>query len=283
MGSTKESSKMNLVFNSIVNHLNAIFKHEKPIDDITQVEGLFEIRDKFLKQLRLISNRFPNVKIFILLDSIEKLARRDYSLDWLFFELPENVKVIFSLQIDQEILYEIIKGKLSCIKIDNLDQEEAKTMFKLLLDNSNRQLSKKQWHSIEELFIFSREIYPLHVKLIFDIAAKWLYTYEVDEDFMKCVNIKETIKYLYKNFEKTFGETLFSHCVFYISFFEFRGISESELLDILSIDDDVLNSVYKSYHPSVRRFPIALWLNIKYDLKDYLIEREIDGVVVISW
>ena len=250
---------------------------------MTQRESLFEVRDKFLKQLSVISAIHSNKKIYIFLDSLESLSRRDYSFDWLFFELPENVKIIFSLQIDHENLFEIIKNKLKCIIIDHLDQDEARTMLEMLFVNSNRQLSAKQWHAIEDLFMFTREIYPLHVKLIFEISSKWLFTDEVAEDFLKCVNIKETIKFLFKNYENKFGETLFSRCVFYITFFEYRGISESELQDFLSIDDDVLNSIFKTYHPSVRRFPIALWLNIKYELKNYLIEHEIDGIVTFSW
>jgi NACHT domain- and WD repeat-containing protein len=263
--------------------LNAIFKHDKPIQNVTQRENLFEIRDKFLKQLSMISVYYPEKKIYIFLDSIESLSRRDCSFDWLFLELPQNCKVLFSLQIDFENLFEIIKNKLSCIVIDNLDQNEARTMLEMLLEASNRQLSTRQWHSIEDLFMLAKEIYPLHVKLIFDISSKWLFTDEVTEDFLKCVNIKDTIKYLFKNFENQFGETLFSRCVFYITIFEYRGISESELQDILSIDDDVLNSIFKTYHPLVRRFPLALWLNIKYELKIYLIEHEIDGVVTFSW
>ena len=91
------------------------------------------------------------------------------------------------------------------------------------------------------------------------------------------------IKYLFGKLEKNYGVILFSHCIFYLTLFEYRGISETELEDILSIDDDVLTSVFEYHHPPVRRFPIALWLNFKYDLKEYITNKETDGLSVISW
>ena len=121
------------------------------------------------------------------------------------------------------------------------------------------------------------------MKLLFDISSKWTSSYKVPNEFSDCISSKETIKYLLKNLEKFYGKILFSHCIFYLTLFDYKGISESELEDILSIDDDVLTSVFEYHHPSVRRFPIALWVRIKYELKDYITNKETDGVPVVSW
>jgi hypothetical protein len=155
-------------------------------------------------------------------------------------------------------------------------------MDQLLLE-SNRLLSDQQWISIHKVFENKTEIYPLHVKLFFDISSKWTSSYKVPNDFHKCISSKETIKYLFKNLEQLYVKILFSHCIFYLTLFDYKGISESELEDILSIDDDVLTSVFEYHHPPVRRFPIALWMRIKYELKDYITNKETDGVSVISW
>jgi hypothetical protein len=48
------------------------------------------------------------------------------------------------------------------------------------------------------------------------------------------------------------------------------GLSESELEDILSCDDDVLNDVYAYWMPPVRRLPPLLLVRLKTDLSQYL-------------
>lgn len=47
-------------------------------------------------------------------------------------------------------------------------------------------------------------------------------------------------------------------------------MSDNELEDILSCDDDVLNDVYQYWEPSLRRLPPMLLVRLKADLKQYL-------------
>ena len=78
------------------------------------------------------------------------------------------------------------------------------------------------------------------------------------------------------------NEIIFKHCLFYLTLFEYRGISENELEDILSIDDKVLESLFIKQHPPVRRYLMALWYRIKYELKDYITLKMTDDVPVIA-
>ena len=48
------------------------------------------------------------------------------------------------------------------------------------------------------------------------------------------------------------------------------GLTETELEDILSCDDDVLNDVYTYWTPPVRRLPPLLLVRLKADLGQYL-------------
>lgn len=61
------------------------------------------------------------------------------------------------------------------------------------------------------------------------------------------------------------------------------GLSESELEDLISLDDKVLDDVYQYHLPPVRRIPPLLWTRIRNDLPNYLSEREADGVSVMNW
>jgi hypothetical protein len=61
------------------------------------------------------------------------------------------------------------------------------------------------------------------------------------------------------------------------------GLSESELEDLISLDDKVLDDVYQYHLPPVRRIPPLLWTRIRNDLPNYLSEREADGISVMNW
>ena len=82
--------------------------------------------------------------------------------------------------------------------------------------------------------------------------------------------------------EKIHGKMLFSRTIIYMSLFK-NGICESELEDILCLDDDVLYDIFEFHAPPVRKLPIALWARIKNDLKEYMVEKEIDDTRGIYW
>lgn len=60
-------------------------------------------------------------------------------------------------------------------------------------------------------------------------------------------------------------------------------VSENEIEDIISCDDDVLNDVYQYHTPPLRRLPPLLWVRIRADLTDYLTDRGADDIQVITW
>ena len=53
--------------------------------------------------------------------------------------------------------------------------------------------------------------------------------------------------------------------------------------DILSLDDDVLNSVFEYHLPPIRRLPSILWSRIRADIEGYITNREADGATVMAW
>ncbi len=82
--------------------------------------------------------------------------------------------------------------------------------------------------------------------------------------------------------EKQHGKLVFQKCLTYLTLFK-HGISDTELEDVLSIDDEVLSAIFKFHEMLLRRFPIVLWLRIKYDLRNFFIEKQIDKTTVIAW
>jgi hypothetical protein len=286
MGTSRGSSTIKSVFKSIMDQLDFIIENKQNIDKRPNyIEHVRESKKKLINKLETLTEKYPNRKVVILLDSIDQLSKQDYDLEWMFYELPKNVKIIYSVINEYQGIFENLKNKLddNYLEIKTLRYDEAQRIVAQLLLKSNRQLNDQQSTSIHKLFKKTTEKHPLHVNLLFDISSKWTSSYKVPNEFSECISSKDTIKFLFKNLEQLYGKILFSHCIFYLTLFDYKGISERELEDILSIDDDVLTSVFEFHHPSVRRFPIALWVRIKYELKDYITNKETDGVPVISW
>ena len=122
---------------------------------------------------------------------------------------------------------------------------------------------------------------PLYLKLAFDETLRWK-SYTPDSDIHLEQNVREIIDDLFERLERRHGILLVSHALAYITASK-NGLTEPELEDLLSLDDEVLNDVYQYWTPPVRRLPPLLWIRIRSDIGDYLIERGADGTQVVFW
>jgi hypothetical protein len=290
MGTSKISSNIYSVFKSIQEQLEIIFSIDKTNEEYQLKIGNFKnliafVASKYLNQ---------NQNLTILLDSIDQLSEDSHLLNWLFIRLPKNVKIIYSVLNNYKKILEDMKKKIHVSNIfeikplsenNELGKRIGESLLYSYMKNANKQLTQKQNESVIKLFNNLESINPLQIKLIFDITSKWTSTFEPPDEFIKCKTSIDIIQYLFRIIEKEIfdNETLFKRCIFYLTFFEYRGISENELEDILSIDDCVLNSIFKHHHPPVRRFPIALWYRIKFELKEYITNKIVDDTTVVCW
>jgi hypothetical protein len=255
------------------------------------LENMAELRDSFLKHLKYIMDNHPDQRISVLIDSIDKLPTRDLRLEWVPYDLPSNFKLIMTINSQQTDVITRLQQKIplkspNFTSIESLQFNEAKQFLLNWLTKSNRQLSDDQWALIDSCLKNSFPIHPLHLKLLYDICVKWTSYYQPPVSFTSCTSIKNTVRYVFTQLEETYGRTLFTRIVFYLTVFDTNGLSEFELLDFLSIDDVLLNSIFDvdNVEPfAIRHFPNALWFRIKYELKDYLCSRDTDNLSVISW
>ena len=234
----------------------------------------------------LLSKKFPQHRIIFLIDSVDQLTTSDYELDWVLPNLPSNMKMIYSTigthgNILKNFKEKVFVPEKNIVPIDKLDVELATNIIKEFLKNEKRSLSELQWETINDMFE-NAKLFPLYVKLIFDVIRKWSSFDKPNSEFKKCRDIDNCIKYLFTSFEKDHGKLLFSRSIIYMSSFA-NGISESEIEDILSLDDEVLYDIFEFHAPPIRKLPIALWSRIKYDLRGYMVEKEVDETRVIYW
>ena len=92
----------------------------------------------------------------------------------------------------------------------------------------------------------------------------------------------DSIFLLFEKVETKHGWPLVSHALAYVTAAK-SGVSETELEDLISLDDKVLDDIYQYHLPPVRRIPPLLWTRVRSDLPGYLSDSEADGVSVINW
>lgn len=262
------------------------------LGDVSQNINDISSANEILFNLILTDINLKQFKVIILLDAIDQLDPHEYGLTWIPKTLPKNVKLIVSMtSYTNKTAIEIVRDKLGLneenyFELSNIKLDDALNELKFKLNAQQRDLQPTQWDLVESCLSGTNKIYPLHVKLLLDITIKWHSTYIPIEDSVesldKCISIKDTIKCLFEKYEQHYGLKLFSHLVFYITIFKI-GISEVELEDVLSLDDDVLNEAFEKHEPPVRRFPIAIWIRIRDDLKSYLSLKLADKTPVVSW
>ena len=170
------------------------------------------------------------------LDSIDQLHSWDYSLEWFITSFPKNIKMIFStLPVNGGILHHLKTENMTTnyVEIKSLNKELCFTILQDWLKKEKRNICATQWNILDKMLSHNM-LYPLYIKLIFDIIVKWTSFYVPDNKFTNCKTIDQCIQYLFINMEIIHGKLLFSRAIIYMSSFK-NGISESEIEDILSI------------------------------------------------
>jgi hypothetical protein len=283
IGTSALSSNISDIFESILFQLKSCFQLTIPEYDRKKISSIRKALETYLNNIYEENSKH---KIIICLDSIDQLAQTDSNLNWLLTQIPYSVKIIYSTitnHVDLPKLQSKINNNNNFLEIESLNFESAKYIINCWLEKltEKHKFTDDQWKVLSTIFDKAR-IYPLYIKIIFDIILKWTSYEKIDKSFLNLYTIDNSIKYIFENLEKLHGKIVFSRCMFYFTIFD-DGISENELEDILSLDDDVLSHIFQHHEPSVRRFPGALWQRIKNDLKDYIFESKSDEIRVIHW
>ncbi|XP_033756367.1 uncharacterized protein LOC117339097 [Pecten maximus] len=226
--------------------------------------------------------------LLILLDSVDQLQVTDHAsaMHWLPLKVPPDVHIIVSTISHQSDCLGNLRSVLpphDCmVHVSSVSQETAETMIKNALKEKSRRLTKLQWrHLLEKT---SKEGQPLYVKLLSDQAVTWKSSTAISKITVGN-NIKEAITCLFLATEKEHGEVIVAHLYGYLSAAR-DGLSLSELEDILSLDDEVLQDTFL-YHlppdPENIRFPSGVLTRALANVLDYLVERRSGMTNVLSW
>ncbi|XP_063408936.1 uncharacterized protein LOC134692415 [Mytilus trossulus] len=250
----------------------------------SNMKNIVEYMPKFFRQVSAKVKK----PIVILLDSLDQLSAKDdsYLLKWLPKSLPPKMRMIVStLPREHKILdtlQKLIPDATNFIEVPSLPDDTCFEIIDEYLAKKKRTVTQTQKNKLVRAF---RECPgPLFLKLILDEAVKWN-SYTTIIGVILKDSVQGAINLLFENMEKKFGQVLISHALGYITVAEY-GISDPEWEDVLSCDDEVLDDIYRYHDPPVNgivQMPPVLLARIRYDLKEYIVERRSFGKTTLNW
>ena len=126
------------------------------------------------------------------------------------------------------------------LHISNFSDNFPEILFQKWNEMARKKLSNYQWRVVMNASASCPT--PLFCKIAFAEVLKWR-SYTPKENTFICSTVPSSIAQLFTSLETKYNCTLVEHSLAYISAAKY-GLSESELEDILSLDDIVLNSIY---------------------------------------
>ncbi|QSZ42181.1 DUF4062 domain-containing protein [Sulfurimonas aquatica] len=237
-------------------------------------------------------NRFSELsseKLVIVIDALDQFETKS-SLEWIESQLPKNIKIILStLPSEYGDYYGILKTKVSkknIYKVEKLNVVETRAIVDEWLKINKKKLTQKQMEHL--LALFEKNALPLYLKIIFDQALSWK-SYDNDYKTLNDETLVEAIRTYFKELEVKHhhSKMLVEHTLGYLSASK-NGLSEHELVSILSSDYIVMDDISNPYHKlistsGVDKLPAAVWSRLYYDLLKYFTFVEFDGVSLISF
>ncbi|XP_032893653.1 NACHT domain- and WD repeat-containing protein 1 [Amblyraja radiata] len=285
LGTSPQSSEIHTALKSICFQVCLAFRLKPPLTHI--VNSYNELVQFFHRLLIAVSkkNKEPLVLIF---DSLDQLSSNDgaHRLHWLPKECPPKVHLIVSTLPEEYNILNVLRGAIpspECyFQVEPLSCEHGQQVIAMLMSTVKRRLTDQQYELILDSFRHCGQ--PLMLKLCFDEARRWS-SYVLDSELYVAKGTREAVRFLYTRLEKKHGGTLVSHALGYIACSR-NGLSENELKEILSLDDEVLGDIYQYWSPpnkDIIRLPPLLWTRLRYDIGEYLVERQADGFPVLHF
>ncbi|KAM4888188.1 NACHT domain- and WD repeat-containing protein 1 [Thomomys bottae] len=217
------------------------------------------------------------------IDGLDASGPAGRRVPWLPTRCPPRVHLILSACSGQQgvlnSLRQMLRDPDAFLEVQPLPAGQGQDLLQRLLASARRTLSPEQraalWACLPECG------HPRTLRLAFEEARKWA-SFTVPTPL--AATAQEATHQLCARLEDTHGQLLVARVLGYLTAARF-GLSEAELKDVLSLDDEVLCAAYSSWMPPSRqllRFPPLLWVRLRQDLGHCLARRPVDGSTLLA-
>ena len=277
IGATPDSSNGRALLISLCKQISRLYD----TDESTVPSEYKALVREFPNRLALAK---PERPLILFLDALDQLSDADNArgLAWLPAELPPDVCLIVSTAPGRCL--QALKTKLPVqnrLEIQPMSLEDGKAILEQWLEQVKRRLQEEQAQYL--LGKFKQCALPLYLKLAFEEARLWK-SYDLLPELSG--DIPSILRDLFGrlSLEANHGSMLISRSLGYLAAGK-NGLSEDELLDILSRDTEVLADFQRRSpkSPKVDRLPVVIWSRLYFDLEPYLIERSADGISLFTF
>ena len=266
LGTSAESSNIRSTLLSVMSQLYAVLNYTMPAD--SKLEKMGDVRRYFWNVLTILGEKNSETQFVIMLDSIDQLAEMNgaLKLTWLPRSLPPNVNIILSFVTDMYSCLDYAKQKIKSeshyVELPLLSSDVGEDIMKTFQSIHNCGLTSEQSQIVLNAFkLCSGQ--PLYLKLLLDESTQWTSYMN-----MNSLNIPRTvhdaISKMFEDLEVKYGEVFVTHALSYLTS-GLGGLTDIEMDDVLSCDDEVLNEVYQYHDPPLEgtiRVPALMWARL---------------------
>ncbi|XP_036393494.1 NACHT and WD repeat domain-containing protein 2 [Megalops cyprinoides] len=243
------------------------------------------LKEDFIRLLATVSSS-PHPLVLIL-DGLDQMpgADRAQSVWWLPVSLPVNVKLLISTAPKKSGTLKALRAlypKSSLfVEVGPKTSRDCSRMLVDLMVSCGRRITSGQQMYVNQAL---RECsLPLYVQLLHRQLCTWRSESDVTENSLT-KGIHNNIRQFMAQLEQKHGKKLVSKAMCYLTLAK-SGITEAELTDILSCDDDVLSQYLplRKAVPYRFRVPEAIVEKMLQDLRGFLTTQNVCGFQVLFW
>ncbi|MGD8238788.1 MAG: DUF4062 domain-containing protein [Armatimonadota bacterium] len=277
IGATPSSTDGRLLLTDLCRQVDRLYGS----DETTLPDDYLGLCEAFLRRLGLSTADRP---LLLFLDAVDQLSAADNAraLVWLPATLPEHVRLVVSTIGGQQ--ESLLRRKLPQSHIHvllRMGPEEAEQLLDCWLDQAGRRLQPGQRREV--LTKFASSGLPLYLKLGFEEARHW-------RSYTAPLELADDIGGLLDAFfarlvaEVRHGQALVDSSLGYLAAAR-NGLTEDELLDLLSADQAVMDDFHRRSpkSPAVDRLPVVVWSRLYGDLEPYLTQQQADGTTTLTF
>ncbi|GIF23585.1 hypothetical protein Ate02nite_63150 [Paractinoplanes tereljensis] len=235
----------------------------------------------FPEQLARASADRPLV---VFIDALDQLAGTDAArtLAWLPHELPPGVRMVVSAA--PGAVTDVLQGRQpasAIVRLAPLPVPSGAAALDEWLRADGRTLQPDQRDAV--LASFARGGLPLQLRLAFEEARRWR-SFEPGTELADDPRVLIRLMVERLAAETRHGRVLTERALGYLAAAR-HGMTEDELLDVLSADDVVRADLRRRFpkSPVTDRVPDVVWSRLFDDLEPYLTTRDTDGTATLGF
>ena len=242
-------------------------------------------------------NQWAWAPLVLFLDSVDQLddSNSGRNLEWLpLSDFSTNVHVVISTlpdEVNPEVglpfrclsnLKRHHPNPKAFIEVELL--KDAESLMKHLLNLKGRKLQAKQMKAVMKAVELSEDKAqtPLMITLLAHLVGEWSSGRDADASLLP-TSVRTIIFEFFGILEKKFGYSFVAHIMSIITIAR-QGVTMSELLEILSLDDEVLAAAHEWWSTPERKMPSGPLALLLADLDSFLSHRgQKSGGELLFW